>query len=882
MTYIKKKGVIDLLIYEIKSIPDLTLSKYQVFADSGIDGMLEAQLQFIKQLYHVALLGNIHIHFIYDYDPKRKAGHKLNIYVIFSDNNKEDSYYHKLRKIVNASNISKYFQFQEIQNLNNIEFKYHFMSVIRKKERSLQTVIDNEEKYFYLVPNWEINENARLYNMIQMMESFDEKCCYRVDLYTEKDLEEDIHKNFKKPLTFLRNISNDNRSYLSDGAKMQKNQRDPNADETLHQYEDWIKAVDSSFVFRCRICAFSKKDEQYCQLLLSSTISESIKKGNATIKIRQGDFTPFELFNDIPKGYHLEDAPNSMKKWATTFTAEEISSFIRLPVLYDGENIELPKETAAIQKSKGIILGKDKNNYDVVIPQESLPKHMFVCGVPGSGKTNTMLHLANSLWNYEEVDKNGKKHKLNIPFLVLEPAKKEYRELSLFDIPELLIFSPSACTNFPIKINPFEFPKGLTLSEHIDNLCSVFEGAFPMPSPSPKILSTAIQSIYEKHDWSYKDINTDTKSYPTLSELYSQFKIEMQKYTYDGEMKGNIEAVLQVRIGSLLERERAEIFNVKKSTITPEEWLKKPVVIELDSLGKDLSNFLTLLLCTLIRETLKVDPLKDKDKTVRHVIFIEEAHNLIAPESQVINAEDSNPKIAATAFIVKMLAEVRALREGIIIADQLPTAMAPEVIKNTNIKLVHRLTSQDDRELVGSTMSASPLQMENMATYTQGEALISYEKLLRPFEMQVSLVEEHGESTPNDNELYEMMLKKPAFFELLKKEEEDKYDSLVNEIIKLAEFEGKQCEELFNMNAIDDGTPLKLLEKYEATCARVSRGLKIKKSILLDNIKKLSTKFISLDKIKEIQEITESIGEAFDAKSDGIIGLYYYKQKNRF
>ena len=38
-----------------------------------------------------------------------------------------------------------------------------------------------------------------------------------------------------------------------------------------------------------------------------------------------------------------------------------------------------------------------------------------------------------------------------------------------------------------------------------------------------------------------------------------------------------------------------------------------------------------------------------------------------------------------------MLAEVRALREGIIIADQLPTAMAPEVIKNTNIKLIHRL-----------------------------------------------------------------------------------------------------------------------------------------------------------------------------------------------
>ena len=87
-----------------------------------------------------------------------------------------------------------------------------------------------------------------------------------------------------------------------------------------------------------------------------------------------------------------------------------------------------------------------------------------------------------------------------------------------------------------------------------------------------------------------------------------------------------------------------------------------------------------MLLCTLIRETLKASPRADEEMVVRHIIFIEEAHNLIAPEAQVASGQDSNPNIAATAYIVKMLAEVRALREGIIIADQLPTAMAPEVI----------------------------------------------------------------------------------------------------------------------------------------------------------------------------------------------------------
>lgn len=132
-----------------------------------------------------------------------------------------------------------------------------------------------------------------------------------------------------------------------------------------------------------------------------------------------------------------------------------------------------------------------------------------------------------------------------------------------------------------------------------------------------------------------------TKSYPLISELYDQFEKELLTTNYDSEIQGNIRSVLEMRIGSLLRREMKEIFDVPKSTLSPEEWLTKPVIIELESLGEGLANFVTLLLCTLIRETLKANPLVDKDKPVRHVIFIEEAHNLIAPESQVKNGQDS-------------------------------------------------------------------------------------------------------------------------------------------------------------------------------------------------------------------------------------------------
>lgn len=858
-----------MLVYKIKSIPDLTLSKYQVFADSGIDGMLEAQVQFIKQLYRVALLGNIHIHFIYDYDPHMKAGNKLNIYIVFAGNEKNEAYYSKLKKIINASNISEYFEFYEITNTYFLNEKYSYMSVLRKKERCLQTIINNDVQYFYLVPNWTMTDNARLYNMIQLMESFDERMCYRVDLYIEDGLEEEIHKNFERPLTFLRNISNKEQG-ISEYSKIQQNQRDPNADETLHQYEDWLKAIDDSSVFRCRICSLSN-DEQYCQLLLNSAISESVKSGNAITVVKKGNFTVFDSFDSAPIGYHIKDTPKSMQNWATTFTTEEISAFIRLPVLYDGENIEIPKETSAVQESDGISIGKDKNNYDVLIPQELFSKHMFVCGVPGSGKTNTMLYLANSLWNYE-TEKNGEKHKLRIPFLVLEPAKREYRELSLMDIPELLIFSPSACTNFPIKINPFEFPKGMTLSEHINKLCQVFEGAFPIAPPAPFILDRAIQTIYEKHGWNVKDINTGTKTYPIMSELYAQFEKELMNTNYDSEIQGNIRSVLEMRIGSLLRREMKAIFDVPKSTLTPEEWLTKPVIIELESLGEGPANFVTLLLCTLIRETLKVNPLADKEKPIRHVIFIEEAHNLIAPESQVKDSQDSNPKIAATAFIVKMLAEVRALREGIIIADQLPTAMAPEVIKNTNIKLVHRLTSSDDRELVGSTMSASPLQMENMATYTKGQALFTYEKLLRPFEMQVNLVKEHGEKTPNDDELYEIMLEKPEFYKLHKNAAQERWDHIKEQCLRLIEIEKTAIHQLIGFDFIN--MQYKEFEMNIESFSKILDSLNAMKRIYKTACMSVSDRFIPRQNKEEALKIISDIGIKYEEKISLIVDIW--------
>lgn len=859
-----------MLLYKINSIPDLTLSKYQAFAEGGIEGVLEMQTQFVKLLHSIATIGDIGIHFFFLYKKDEPLGEKLKIHLGFSNVEVKSGYARKIKNIVNSSAVKQYFNITECEESIS-QKKFNSFSVLHKKERLLQTVVDNTETYFYLVPNWEMNEQARLYNLFKLVEAFDEDCCYRVDLYTEKDITEKIHRSFEKPLSFLRNTGRGNGG-ISELSRTIREKVDPNADETLHQYEDWIKKVDSSVMFRCRVAALTD-DDDYSTIMLNCVATESLHSGSCEIKHENGYFGIDYRLSEKPIGYCKSEAPGSLNTWPTIYTVEEIAPFTRLPVLYDGEVIEIKKETSAKQEDEGIVLGVDKNEHEVMISEKMLVKHMFVCGVPGSGKTNTMLHLANSLWNHEVKDEDGTTKKLKIPFLVLEPAKREYRELSLFDIPELLVFSPSANTKFQLRINPFEFPKGLTLSEHIGKLCEVFEGAFPIAPPAPFILDRAIQAVYENKGWNVKDINMGEKEYPTLSELYDQFEKELLTTRYDSEIQGNIRSVLEMRIGSLLRREMEEIFDVKESILTPEEWLKYPIVIELESLGSGPANFVTLLLCTLIRETLKVNPLADKDKKVRHVIFIEEAHNLIAPQATVQDGMDSNPKIAATAYIVKMLAEVRALREGIIIADQLPTAMAPEVIKNTNIKLVHRLTSADDRELVGSTMSASPMQMENMATYTQGQALFSYEKLLRPFEAQVNLVEEHGVETPSDDELYDYMMKKPGFVELCCREENKKFDRLKEEVGLLYE---KEVLFIRKLSKIDYRTKSsayieELVEKY----AENLKFIEILKKGYIWECSLISDKYVDKNRKDVLSEIIGEIGVSLEEAIRNVVLMAY-------
>lgn len=750
------------LWYRLTQLPDLTLNKYASLEGNGVDGVIEKHIAFLRQLNRKGIVSGLSYHLFYLYvapDDKTKdtPGHRLQIYLMIRG--KADAM-DNVPALINASPLSDFYKLESkikhsrtgddscnIKNVlagSGIDFPIFNTCALLTKTETLLPAGNGEGEDYYMLREWEMNDDGRLYNMCKMMEALNHTALYRVDLYpVEKSVS--LRESLRKPMSILRKRQDDRSS---------NSRRDYDGKDVLDSYEDLIEKYDLSphFIANVLVLANGKED---AVSILDAAGSESLLKGKYNIATFSSNFDPvcfldgeFEGLENmrermvVKKGRpglivcREDTAAINLNYLPTLFSLEEIAPFFRLPALYDGEIIQMAKETApaAVDKNGSLFLGKDNNGYDVFFPLSLLPKHAFVSGVPGSGKTNTMHHITSSLW---------KDH--GIPFLVLEPAKQEYRALANDPgMKDMYLFSPNADMSFPLHINPFEMPKGTLVAEHIRRLCSVFEGAFPLEPPMPFLLDTAIEAVYRELGWIPEHVYTGTekqedsdkkRALPTMSMLYRRLEQELKSTQYSDEVRGNLESALKVRIGSLLRREMGDVFDVPESSFAPEKWLEVPAVIELESMGTGPANFLTLMLCSLIRETLKVNPRFEGD--VRHVIFIEEAHNLIGPESEEQTGADADPKQAATAFVVKMLAEVRALKEGIVIADQLPTVMAQEVLKNTGLKIGLRITSADDRSLLGSTMAASAMQLEQMSTFAVGEALIFYEKLMRPFTMRI-------------------------------------------------------------------------------------------------------------------------------------------------
>lgn len=152
----------------------------------------------------------------------------------------------------------------------------------------------------------------------------------------------------------------------------------------------------------------------------------------------------------IPKGFFSSDFDSPL---LSLVTSEEICGICSIPVdTTFGFNIEeqrgyaLNYIPAQSVKPIGYVCEYEKpiKNMPFGLSDDELNKHTFVCGITGSGKTNSVKRIL------ETADK---------PFLVIEPAKKEYRNLNKDNVTVCTLGRPEINC---IRVNPFYILPGVS------------------------------------------------------------------------------------------------------------------------------------------------------------------------------------------------------------------------------------------------------------------------------------------------------------------------------------------------------------------------------------------------------------------------------------
>ncbi len=406
-------------------------------------------------------------------------------------------------------------------------------------------------------------------------------------------------------------------------------------------------------------------------------------------------------------------------------TAEEASEFFRLPIgstkVKAGLNVnESSKDRKAysdnIINSGDIEVGKLKSSVNDTIgfSLKDLAKHMLVVGTPGSGKTTFSVSLLDRLW---------KEH--NIPFLVIEPAKNEYRAL-VQSIPDLQVFTPGKNFISPFVFNPFVPPKNVKLETYKSTLKTAFAAGVSMTTPLDKIFEEAINNCYSDFRWLDTYTTNDKGKIFNITDFVRCFQNTFDEIGYTGDAK-NIGRAGVVRLNSLV-----NLFDNYYS-IPIEDLLSKPTVIELAAIeNSDQKSLIIALLLLSILAYVNANYIGEGG--LKNVILLEEAHVLLDADSNKSEGE-SNPSAIAQGLVKRMLAEIRSYGVGLVIADQSPRKVGMDVVALTDMKLSFRLVEAQDKQIIADSTNMSETQLQRLSKLRPGEAFLFFNKLDEPEEV---------------------------------------------------------------------------------------------------------------------------------------------------
>ncbi len=350
---------------------------------------------------------------------------------------------------------------------------------------------------------------------------------------------------------------------------------------------------------------------------------------------------------------------------------------------------------------------------------DSLTSHVFVTGSTGSGKTNTVCQLLS------EADRAG------AGFLVVEPAKGEYKD-AFGTRGDVRVFGTNPLVAPLLRLNPFAFPSGVHVLEHLDRLVEVFNVCWPMYAAMPAVLKEAVERSYEDCGWDLTESTNDYGEglYPSFSDVARNVREILDTSEYDAENKGAYKGALLTRLRSLTNGINGMVF--ASVGLDDAELFEDRVIVDLSRVGSSETKSLLMgVLVLKLREYL-MSSFPVANKGLRHLTVLEEAHNLLRRVSTEQPAEGANLLGKSVEMLTNAIAEMRAYGEGFVVVDQAPGLLDLAAIRNTNTKIIMRLPDEDDRQLVGRSANLNDRQIKELARLPQGVAAVYQNEWVEP------------------------------------------------------------------------------------------------------------------------------------------------------
>lgn len=403
---------------------------------------------------------------------------------------------------------------------------------------------------------------------------------------------------------------------------------------------------------------------------------------------------------------------------------------------------------------------------------DALTKHALIVGSTGSGKTLTTQFLARELERnkipFLVIEPVKTEYYDRLAQCMIPGNLVRYR----------LEGSPTGeeVGDF-LAFDPMTLQEGVSVARHASYLKSCFLAAFPLPPVEALLLEAGLREYYtapaEQLGCGFKLFTRGSRDtafrrdepvagpdgmpletresvlHPSFAGFCKFFStVFLERMVFGGRPQDSkalgetliiwqqmfirrFESVKSGPIGLAMERAKHE-FDRHGRMPTIQDFLVRNTIIELDGIpDEEQKSLMMAFLLSGIYERRQADDLMwreaaqhvhgvrdDRPRGIQHVLIVEEAHRVLSAGGALRGGETAglDAKAKSVSMFVDMLAEIRAFGQGIVIVEQIPTKIVSEAIKNTNLKVMLRLTSSDDREYLGAAMNLTDSQKRFVAT----------------------------------------------------------------------------------------------------------------------------------------------------------------------